>query len=67
MLSETDKIVTRSIYNCYCWQRWKIICVSNSEYDSEAALKEKTQTFKGLEILTPHNHMFHEFTQRGGQ
>lgn len=55
MLSETDKIVTCSIYKCYCWQRRKIICISNSEFDSEAALQEQKKASKGLEILTPLN------------
>lgn len=36
----------------------KIICINNSEFDSEAALQEQKKAFKVLEILTPHNTCF---------
>lgn len=38
MLSEMDKTF---IYKCYCWQERKIICISNTDCDSEVAPKEK--------------------------
>lgn len=66
MLSETDYIQLYVLYTTAIADRGEKLSASVTMNTTQKQLLRK-KTFKGLEIFTPHNHILHEFTQRGGQ